>query len=247
LKKTESDLYFALEKMFYDYNFSMNELIKYVVSQEKDNRERIYLFFEWFDYLEKIERKSSFEKMPKNFYYEYNTVLELNGENPIIYDPEWEDYGVGLFERHLNEIIFKGRFPCDKSGNPVLKWIGIEIRDAGSIKCEVDQYSKGQLIIELTPKTYIAANDPYRDQKKNAVMDIVYIGPQLMSFKFEVLKRYREQCHYTQQQVAGMIGTALRTYQKWESGETTPDGHNLLRLMNVFDIDDLGEITKTSN
>ena len=40
------------------------------------------------------------------------------------------------------------------------------------------------------------------------------------------------------QEVADAIGATVRTYQKWENGETTPDGHFLLRLMNWLDIPD---------
>ena len=40
------------------------------------------------------------------------------------------------------------------------------------------------------------------------------------------------------------IGANVRTYQKWESGETTPDGTNLLRLMNWLNIPNVHEVTK---
>ena len=43
----------------------------------------------------------------------------------------------------------------------------------------------------------------------------------------------------TQNDVAEAIGTSVRTYQKWEGGDTTPDGHNLLRLMNWLEITDV--------
>ncbi|MBQ1951133.1 MAG: helix-turn-helix transcriptional regulator [Clostridia bacterium] len=29
----------------------------------------------------------------------------------------------------------------------------------------------------------------------------------------------------------------LRTYQKWEKGETIPDGYNLIKLMNYLNIE----------
>ena len=48
----------------------------------------------------------------------------------------------------------------------------------------------------------------------------------------------------TQANVADAIGTSVRTYQKWESGETTPDGHYLLRLMNWLDIDSVQSLVK---
>ncbi len=59
-----------------------------------------------------------------------------------------------------------------------------------------------------------------------------------MEFDFPMLKRRRKMLNMTQQEVADAIGATVRTYQKWENGETTPDGHFLLRLMNWLDIPD---------
>ena len=46
----------------------------------------------------------------------------------------------------------------------------------------------------------------------------------------------------TQKEVADAIGANVRTYQKWESGESVPDGHFLLRLMNWLQIDNVQEL-----
>jgi transcriptional regulator with XRE-family HTH domain len=43
-----------------------------------------------------------------------------------------------------------------------------------------------------------------------------------MEFDYEALENIIKRGHLTQQQVADAIGAALRTYQKWESGTTTP-------------------------
>ena len=51
-----------------------------------------------------------------------------------------------------------------------------------------------------------------------------------------------EERHMTQAEVAEAIGTSVRTYQKWENGDTTPDGHNLLRIMNWLDIRDVQDL-----
>ena len=59
-----------------------------------------------------------------------------------------------------------------------------------------------------------------------------------MEFNHTALKQARIDHKLTQADVAYAIGTSVRTYQKWESGETTPDGHNLLRLMNWLNISD---------
>ena len=66
----------------------------------------------------------------------------------------------------------------------------------------------------------------------------IYAGPLCMEFDFTVLKERRKKLKFTQQEVADAIGATVRTYQKWENGDTTPDGHYLLRLMNWLDIPD---------
>lgn len=65
-----------------------------------------------------------------------------------------------------------------------------------------------------------------------------------MEFDSEALKEIRKRENLSQRQVAEAIGASVRTYQKWESGNTTPDSHHLLRLMNIIDIRDTKELTK---
>lgn len=65
-----------------------------------------------------------------------------------------------------------------------------------------------------------------------------------MEFDNEALRDFRKAKKMTQSNVADAIGTSVRTYQKWESGETTPDGHYLLRLMNWLDIDSVQSLVK---
>jgi transcriptional regulator with XRE-family HTH domain len=65
-----------------------------------------------------------------------------------------------------------------------------------------------------------------------------------MEFNYEILKVNRKNLKYTQQQVADAIGATVRTYQKWENGETTPDGCYLLRLMNWLDIRNVQDVVR---
>ena len=67
-----------------------------------------------------------------------------------------------------------------------------------------------------------------------------------MSFNSETLKYYRNRLDLTQQEVADAVGVQLRTYQKWEKGDTIPDGYNLIRLMNYLDIDSVQEFVDNS-
>ena len=60
------------------------------------------------------------------------------------------------------------------------------------------------------------------------------------------LKKFRERAGLTQQLVADSIGIQVRTYQKWEKGEAKPDGYNLIRLMNLLDIDSVQDFLKNT-
>ena len=67
-----------------------------------------------------------------------------------------------------------------------------------------------------------------------------------MTFDNKVLKYYRKRLDVTQQELADAIGIRIRTYQKWEKGDTIPDGYNLIRLMNYLDIDSVQEFVDDS-
>ena len=70
----------------------------------------------------------------------------------------------------------------------------------------------------------------------------VYAGPQTMDFNYKVIKERRTELGYTQQQVADAVCANVRTYQKWESGETTPDGYYLLKILNWLDIPNINDV-----
>ena len=42
--------------------------------------------------------------------------------------------------------------------------------------------------------------------------------------------------------MADAVEANIRTYQKWENGETKPDGYYLLRILNWLDIPDVNDI-----
>ena len=63
-----------------------------------------------------------------------------------------------------------------------------------------------------------------------------------MSFNHEVIKKRRNELRYTQKAVAEAVGSNTRTYQKWENGETVPDGYYLLRILNWLDITNVNDV-----
>lgn len=125
-----------------------------------------------------------------------------------------------------------------------MKWIGLRVKNAKSITCSQDKSSRGRLFVEITPYTTIHALDCYNNEEDDDCWYQIYAGAQTMEFDYEILKIYRKRLKYTQKDVADAIGATVRTYQKWENGETTPDGHYLLRLLNWLDIRDIQDIVR---
>ena len=63
-----------------------------------------------------------------------------------------------------------------------------------------------------------------------------------MEFNYKALKEFRVARGFTQKEMADAIGANVRTYQKWEGKNSTPDGHYLLRIMNWLQIDDVQDL-----
>lgn len=53
----------------------------------------------------------------------------------------------------------------------------------------------------------------------------------------EVLKRYRTECHMTQEFVAESIGVSRQAVSKWESGISAPSTTNLIALGKLFHVE----------
>ena len=51
------------------------------------------------------------------------------------------------------------------------------------------------------------------------------------------LRNYREQCGYSQKQVADSLGIDRSTYSYYEIGKTTPSISTIMRIANLFNID----------
>ncbi|ULO06260.1 helix-turn-helix transcriptional regulator [Paenibacillus sp. 19GGS1-52] len=236
-------LYISLEKLFYYYKLDLNTIFQYTIDQTGYVCQT-QVFFDWFHYLELAEQLNLAEKTPECLIIDYNNALEKVGLEPVIFE---------LGETFISEYIYRrgnvfelsGTFPCDTEGRPIIRWVGVKIKNATKIWAKVDKKQKGYLYVEVSPKTAIWGRNCWgKDSEGNDVWYPLYLGPQLMHFDSSALKYERSNAELSQKQVAEMIGISVRTYQKWESGETTPDSQNLLRLMNVLDITDTKYLTK---
>ena len=209
-----------------------------------------YLFPKWCHYLHLCEKLGWQDYMPERFLTKYNIALEASGLEPVIYDP-LPKYNTRYFSREGNYYTCIGHFPTDENGMPILRWTSIKVHNPKSINYDSKKSSCGELRIELNPDTTILALNLYEymsDEEKQSIdpsektWNQIYAGPLTMNFNNEALKEYRLYREMTQKELAKAVGASVRTYQKWESGETIPDGHNLLRLMNWLNITDIQQL-----
>lgn len=236
-------LYHALEFMFYEKKLSLEDIFCYITDQT-GYVAQTEMFLQWNHYLHLCDQLKWDELLPDSFITSYNEALEKSGYPPIIY--EIQEIGIGdVYWRTGTQIEFEGTFPCDQKGSPIMKWIGLRVKNAGQIRCSQKNSGIGRLFIELRPNTTIHALNCYNDKdEEDDFWYQIYAGPQTMRFNYDVLKINRKRLKYTQQHVADAIGATVRTYQKWENGETTPDGYYLLRLMNWLDIRDVQDLVR---
>lgn len=232
---TIEEIFEILEYTFYKLKLPLVHIFSYWINQTG------YIkgegFFQWYEYLKLREGQPNIDYFPVRFITAYNEALEENGHDPIIY--EAYDLPNGrYYYRDGTKIKFEGQFPCDRDGKPILKWIGIRTKNVGEISCDCEKSEVGLLIVTIKPNSVIYLLNIYNDEGEDDFWYQVYAGPQCMEFDYGILKYQRKILNFTQQQVADAIGATVRTYQKWENGETTPDGHFLLRLMNWLDIRD---------
>lgn len=237
-----ADVYAALEYMFYSLRLPLNRIFNYWINQT--GQVAGDLFFQWNHYLHLCEELGNTDYFPDRFITAYNEALESAGMPPIIY--EISEWGLGeAFFRNGTTFEFEGSFPCDSYGVPIMKWIGIKATNIKSFRCDCEKSKQGHLRIEITPSTVIYVLNFYNGTNDtNDYWYQVYAGPQNMQFDYTMLKEQRKRLGFTQQEVADAVETTVRTYQKWESGETTPDGHFLLRLLNWLDISDIQNAIK---
>ena len=52
----------------------------------------------------------------------------------------------------------------------------------------------------------------------------------------KTLKKLRENCGYTQQQVAAALSIERSTYTYYETGKTTPDINTIIKLSKIFNV-----------
>lgn len=233
-------IYQYFEYMFYEKGIEPYYIFNYMAEQTGLTTQAYFL--EWIEYLHLCDDLGWTNTIPKNFITAYNTAREASGLEPRIYDPIWDMHQDKPYCKSGNVLEFEGVFPCDENRQPIMKWIGLKIKNGYKVvECTCIKAKSGFLRIEIQPNTVVYIRDYYKGE---VFWNQVYAGPLTMEFDHSILKEYRKRLNYTQQEVADAVGANLRTYQKWEYGSTQPDGYYLLRLMNWLDISSAQEAVK---
>lgn len=123
--------YLMLEKVHYEFELDTISIFNYTIKQTGYVGE-VKPFYTWLHYLELAREFGVEEKMPKHLVVDYNIVREKAGLNPIIYELH-NMYTGDYVARHGNRLRMDGTFLCDKNKNPILKWIGVRIKNAKKI------------------------------------------------------------------------------------------------------------------
>jgi len=236
-------LYSSVEKMYYHHKISLDVLFRYPTDQV-GLIGQLNVLMQWSDYLDLSEKYSIQDKTPKHLIVSYNYLLEQEGRTPLMYYLE-ELNNYEYIWRTQDIIEVRGIFPCDTAGRPIWRWIGLRIKDATVLEVDVNKRLKGSIKIKINPYSAIWGLNCYNAKEDQGdYWYLLYAGPMLMTFDYKALKIERERVKMTQKEVAESIGAVVRTYQKWECGDTTPDCLYLLRLLNLFDIRDISELTR---
>ena len=251
---TLDETYDTLDFLHYELGYTMKDIFGYLPSIMHDPLDEPYP--DWFEYIDMCRTLGWTDFMPRNLYYQFNLACEALGKEPILFPietfPNTEEYTSELemyYRREGRTIELMGNFPTNEEGELVLRWIGVEITDAVDISRGEGAGRYATMRITLSPKTVIHALIPiddsevgYTNPPHGTKMVQIYAGPQTMSFKNKMIKERRKALGYTQHEVAEAVGSNTRTYQKWENGETVPDGYYLLRILNWLNITNVNDV-----
>ena len=251
---TLDETYAMLDFLHYENDYSLKEIFNYLPSVMNDIMDEPYP--DWFEYIEMCRALGWTDYMPRNLYYQYNLACEALGKKPILFPietfPNTEEYTSELemyYRREGQTVELTGNFPTDEKGELVLRWIGVDIKDAVDITRGDGAGRFTTMRITLSPKTVIHALIPiddsevgYTNPPHGTKKVQIYAGPRTMSFNNKMIKERRKALGYTQHEVAEAVGSNTRTYQKWENGETIPDGYYLLRILNWLNITNVNDV-----
>ena len=248
-------LYSILEKIMYIYKLDLRKSFEYIVDQFGYLD---YKFFsKWDKYLGLLQFIDNDNPYPHNLLYAYNIQLERIGKNPIIYLPD--EYKVITGNNGIKRIIFRGSFPFDENNNLIERWIGVWTENVGEMHLRtkaIEGLDYKEIPLDIVKKlSAVLFNQFFITLQEDSLVFIgkesieefddlfstsyvvnnfweqIYVGAKRTLFDSAIISKTREKNGISQKEMAEKIDVNLRTFQRIESGESTPDGLNLIKIM----------------
>lgn len=213
-------------------------------------------FLQWVNYVELLDDPNENNVFPSSFYYAYNIELEKHnqGHRMVMISTTSEQAD---FNQEKKKFYYEcgGYLPVDSEGKVRFDWVGIWLEKCGEIKV----YQEDQVIdedddfffmtnmfgdgmvtlqIEVNQESRIFILNRQKDAKGkvHTYWKQVYGGACVSEFSFKPIIDAREKRKLSQKDVAELADINLRSYQRMEAGESTPDGLALISLMSVLNI-----------
>lgn len=255
--KEEYDLepaYALLDKVITKYEIPLTKVFGYLKNYFGDSID-FRKFNQWVNYLELLEEPNEENVFPKNFYYAINTELVRKGQNPRLVLASTES-GKPTFDKESKSQYFSitGYFPKDNDGKLIMDWIGVWYENIEEITIEDDptlvededffffHNFSGEGIIKVRFKVnqdtriFLLRRIKESDGLYHNVWKQVFAGSKVTKFTFGPVMQAREQLKLSQKEVADLADINLRSYQRMEAGESTPDALALINLMTSLEM-----------
>ena len=254
-------LYKIIDDIVFSFKIPIHLVLEYLKKQ--CGRDIKYWIFEiWFNYIKIVENLSEKNVFPPNILYSYNVERIRLNEKPVIYHPILTSTNDFLTRKENGFLYIGGFFPKDENGRLVAKWIGIWLENnLDPTEDEINEVLKANknkdgrpalrvsAKIKLSPDSLIFAareitkgKDVFGEEQKTEMWEQVYVGPRRMEFDFDALKKIREESNVSLKTLSEATNINIRTLQRIETGESSPDGLNLIKIMDYLNIYDYSSL-----
>lgn len=246
-------LYEMLEKVVYTYKVPLDRALKYLL-KSFGRFVNFKYFYHWLSYLDLLDEVNEDNVFPKSLYYAFNKELISKGKSPRLVMPDgFSEKVIFNSEEKCQMFRIGGFFPIE-DGKPIMEWIGLWLEECGDISIQnrpsnagsFEDYillsskaeSRSVLEIRVNPKSRIF--ELTRKQDKDGISHNywrqIFAGSQVSEFTMKPLMAMREKLKLSQKEVAELADINLRSYQRMEAGNSTPDALNLIELMTLLGI-----------
>ena len=256
--KKEYDIepaYQLLDKVISKFKIPLNKMFDYVEGFF-GSTPSFRRFLQWSNYVELLDEPNEQNVFPKNFYYAFNKEMEAHGQTPRLVLASFDSFqGLSFDKEEKTQYVdISGYFPIDPEDNIILEWTGVWLENVGSYELLDEQvvYDEDdfffmsnmagdglrKLRIKVNPnsRVFLLSRQKGPDGVYHNFWKQIFAGSCVSKFSFKPIIEAREQLKLSQKEVADLADINLRSYQRMEAGESTPDGLALISLMSLLDI-----------